>query len=141
MEQHYIRFLSSDDASSGNRRVRGWYVRIGDANLNCLKAPFILSRRHFQRLFQIYIRPFWPASEVRRRLLENRAPGDYRSVENRRVRTLSHCAWRCNSESNQRSIRPINNGLLISGFADVTAVIVLLRGVGATSLATGVRLR
>jgi hypothetical protein len=43
------------------------------------------------------------------------------------VRAVWHCGWRGNLESNERSIRPINNVVVISGFADVTAVIFVER--------------
>jgi hypothetical protein len=48
-------------------------MRIGDANLNRLKAPLQLSISRFQRAFETYGTPFWQAVVVRRRFLENRS--------------------------------------------------------------------
>jgi hypothetical protein len=50
-------------------------MRIGDANMNRLKAPLTLSIRDFQRVIYTYGRPFWKAPVVLRRFVENRVVG------------------------------------------------------------------
>jgi hypothetical protein len=86
-------------------------MRIGDANLNRLKAWLILSVRYFRRVWQTYRTPFSQAPEVRRRFFENR-----------RARGAMDANWRCECESFESTVDAINKALSAS-LSDISKTI------------------